>query len=145
MHAHISEIASATYKKAHRHGDGTHVLTLSGNGYSLLWNDDGDFTRVDWKHGVMFPPRAGQFHQHFVTSESASRYVATGWGNMRYPLTEMKRRTNFGRKPGEKPAVSRSVKDGGDQIEYEDQDPRIHAIWLEEMRKKGITPKLTLP
>ena len=37
MHAHISEIAPATYKKAHRHMAGTHVLTLTGDGYSLLW------------------------------------------------------------------------------------------------------------
>ena len=44
--------------------------------------------------------------------------------------------------PGEKQAVSRSVKHGGDQIEYEDQDPQIHQIWLEEMRKAGITPML---
>jgi hypothetical protein len=38
--------------------------------------------------------------------------------------------------------VSKSVKDGGDQIEYEDQDPRIHRIWLEEMRKNGATPRM---
>jgi mannose-6-phosphate isomerase-like protein (cupin superfamily) len=145
MHAHISEIAPATYKKAHRHGAGTHVLTLTGDGYSLLWDEGkSDFTRVDWKHGVVFPPCEGQFHQHFVTSENASRYVATGLGNLRYPLTERKRRTSFA-KAGEKQAVSRSVKEGGDQIEYEDQDPRIHEIWLEEMRKRGITPRLTLP
>ena len=40
------------------------------------------------------------------------------------------------------PAVSKSVKDGGDQIEYEDQDPRIHRIWLEEMRKNAATPRM---
>ena len=89
MHAHISEIAPATYKKAHRHGAGTHVLTLTGDGYSLLWNDgERDFERVDWTYGVVFPPCEGQFHQHFVTSNHASRYVATGLGNLRYPLTE---------------------------------------------------------
>ena len=40
------------------------------------------------------------------------------------------------------PAVSKSVKDGGDQIEYEDQDPRIHRIWLEDMRRNGAPPKM---
>ena len=45
----------------------------------------------------------------------------------------------------EKSASKTSIKMGGDQIEYEDQDPRIHQIWLEEMRKAGITPKLILP
>jgi hypothetical protein len=43
---------------------------------------------------------------------------------------------------GEKGAVSLSIKDGGDQIEYEDQDPRIHREWLEEMKKNGVTPKM---
>jgi hypothetical protein len=138
MHAHMSEIPAAMYKKAHRHIDGAHVLTLTGNGYSLLWHPgDQDFERVDWEYGVVFPPQANQFHQHFVTSNSASRYIATGIGGMRYPLTEEHRRIALG-KPGEKQSLSLSVKDGGDQIEFTDQDPRIHAIWKEEMRKNGI-------
>jgi hypothetical protein len=138
MHAHMSEIAPATYKKAHRHAAGTHVLTLTGGGYSLLWYEqDRDFTRVDWEYGVVFPPLQDQFHQHFVTSNHASRYVAVGTSGVRYPFTEEHRRIGS--------SQSISVKDGGDQIEYEDQDPRIHQIWLEEMRKHGITPLLKLP
>jgi mannose-6-phosphate isomerase-like protein (cupin superfamily) len=137
MHAHMSEIAPATYKKGHRHAAGTHVLTLTGDGYSLLWYEgEPEFTRVEWKHGVVFPPCEGQFHQHFVTSNHASRYIATGLGNLRYPLTQAKRR--------QKQRIALSVKEGGNQIEYEDQDPRIHQMWLEEMRKRGITPKLDL-
>jgi mannose-6-phosphate isomerase-like protein (cupin superfamily) len=145
MHAHISEIAPATYKKAHRHGSGAHVMTLSGAGYSLLWYEGAtDFQRVDWSYGVVFPPIAGQFHQHFVTSNNASRYVAVAPVSARYPLTEADRRTSMSEN-GQKQAVSRSVKEGGDQIEYEDQDPRIHEIWLAEMKKAGITPKLEWP
>jgi len=57
-----------------------------------------------------------------------------------YVFTEQQRRTGgIGR---EKSASKTSIKLGGDQIEYEDQDPRIHPLWLEEMRKRGITPKL---
>jgi quercetin dioxygenase-like cupin family protein len=146
MHAHISEIAPATYKKAHRHTAGTHVMTLSGEGYSLLWDEgQSDFTRVDWTFGTVFPPSDNQFHQHFVTSNNASRYVATGLGGIRYPITERTRQMSIASEDGRKQKLSRSVKDGGDQIEYEDQDPRIHQIWLEEMRKRNITPKLTLP
>jgi hypothetical protein len=43
---------------------------------------------------------------------------------------------------GEKVAFSTSTKEGGDQIEYEDQDPRIHAIWLAELAKHGLTSKM---
>jgi len=145
MHVHISEIAPATYKKGHKHPAGTHVLTLTGGGYSLLWDEGStDYTRVEWKHGVVFPPSEDQFHQHFVTSNFPSRYVATGLGNLRYPLTAKKRVQSFAT-ADRKQITSRSIKDGGNQIEYEDQDPRIHQIWLEEMRKHGITPQLTLP
>lgn len=144
MHAHISEIGVAAYKKAHRHRAGLHVLTVTGTGYSLLWfPGESEFTRVDWKHGTVFPPIDGQFHQHFTTSEVPSRYVATGYGGLRYPFTEQMRGSVFGDGKGGKSQLS--VKDGGDQIEYEDQDPRIHALWLDEMRKAGIAPRFELP
>lgn len=44
----------------------------------------------------------------------------------------------------EKQALSRSIKEGGDQIEYGDQDPRIHPDWLAEMKKNGakVDPKM---
>jgi hypothetical protein len=35
-----------------------------------------------------------------------------------------------------------SVKDGGNQIEYEDQPPDNHAIWLEEMDGKGYLSEM---
>ncbi len=65
--------------------------------------------------------------------------MATGTSNQRYPLTE-EARVNSGTDNAQG-AVARSVKDGGGQIEYEDQDPRIHALWLEEMEKNGVTPQ----
>jgi mannose-6-phosphate isomerase-like protein (cupin superfamily) len=140
MHTHCSEIQPGTYKKAHRHGAGRHVFTVTGKGYSLLWFDgQKDFTRVDWRPGVVFPPIDGQFHQHFVTSKEPSRYLATGVSNMRYPLTEANRRSGSN-DDGSQGNVATSVKLGGGQIEYEDQDPRVHQLWLEEMRKNGVTP-----
>lgn len=37
------------YKKTHRHGPVTHVMSANGVGFSFLWYD---FRRLDWKHGI---------------------------------------------------------------------------------------------
>jgi len=118
-------------------------MCVTGHGYSLLWYaDQQDFQRLDWHYGVVFPPADQQFHQHFNASQHPARYLATGVGGLRYPLTLGNRRSLMGVKPGEKGAVSLSLKEGGDQIEYEDQDKRIHPLWLEEMKKNGVTPRM---
>ena len=72
MHAHVSEMPVGTYKKAHRHIAGYHVMCVGGSGFSLMWHEgDKDFIRIEWKHGVVFPPADQQFHQHFTTSATA--------------------------------------------------------------------------
>lgn len=142
MHAHISEVPVGIYKKAHRHGPGVHVMCVNGDGYSIFWYDgDKDFRRLNWKHGLVFPPADQQFHQHFNTGSKPARYLATGVGGLRYPFITPNRRAHVG-SSGKRGAASTSVKEGGDQIEYEDQDPRIHKEWLEEMKRSGTVPKM---
>ena len=145
MHAHISEMQVGTYKKAHRHGADFHVMCVTGQGYSLLWYEgEPDFNRVDWKHGTVFAPPDRMFHQHFNTSATPARYLATAFGSLRYPFTDSKRKslTGSGADGLKQGGVSTSVKLGGDQIEYEDQSPRIHQLFQEATRKAGVEVKM---
>jgi uncharacterized RmlC-like cupin family protein len=131
MHAHSSQMPVGTYKKAHRHGADFHVFAVTGHGFSLLWYEgDREFVRVDWRHGVVFAPPDQMFHQHFNTAADPARYLAIAMGSLRYPFTADKRRVFMG--------MDVSVKDGGCQIEYEHQDPRIHKMFLQELAKHGV-------
>jgi hypothetical protein len=50
-------------------------------------------------------------------------------GNRRFPFT--------GERKKQAAAFGISFKEGGRQIEYEDQDPYIHKLYLEELAKHG--------
>ena len=52
------------------------------------------------------------------------------FGNLRYPFTASKRATFTG--------MDVSVKSGGRQIEYEDEDPRIRQLFEAELAKMGV-------
>jgi mannose-6-phosphate isomerase-like protein (cupin superfamily) len=135
MHAHMSEMPVGTYKKAHRHGPDFHVFAVTGHGYSIYWyENDADFQRFDWQHGAVFAPADRMFHQHFNTSLEPARYLAVAFGGLRYPFAEDKKKTFLG--------MDVSIKDGGRQVEYEDQDPRIHRMYIEELARFGIQPRM---
>jgi len=137
MHSHIADMPVGTYKKAHRHAADFHVMCVTGTGYSLLWYEgDNDFQRVDWREGTVFAPPDQMFHQHFNSSPEVVRYIATALGSLRYPFTESKRNTWFG-------GYQTSVKDGGDQIEYADQDPRIHRMYEREAKDNDFEVRMS--
>lgn len=132
MHAHASEIPTGSYKKAHRHAAGTHVHAVSGEGYTLLWYEgDSEFKQVPWRHGTMYTPPFWMFHQHFNTCDNPARYLACSLGSRRYPLISLRKKSAEG-------GGSISIQEGGRQIEYQDQDPRIHRKWLEAINKNGV-------
>ncbi len=132
MHAHVSEMPVGTYKKGHRHHPDFHVFTVTGHGYSLLWYEgDEEFTRINWRHGVVYAPADQQFHQHFNTAAHPTRYLAVAYGGLRYPFTEERRQHFLG--------VDKSVSEGGRQIDYADEDPRIRVLYEKELAVSGLT------
>jgi oxalate decarboxylase/phosphoglucose isomerase-like protein (cupin superfamily) len=136
MHSHVSQIPKGRYKKAHRHAAGTHVHAVDGTGYSLLWYDgDSEFREFPWEHGFMYTPPFWMFHQHFNTGPQPARYLACSLGSRRYPFISLRRKSSEG-------AGATSLSQGGRQLEYEDQDPRIHHKWLEALRQTGVPSEM---
>jgi mannose-6-phosphate isomerase-like protein (cupin superfamily) len=114
---HVSEFGVGRYKKAHRHGPGAYVVILSGEGYSLMWPEGDRPRRYDWqKHSLVIPPERW-FHQHFNTGADSARYLA-----LKAP------QSRFGVKNG-LPLSSVSIREGGDQIDYEDEDPMVREMF----------------
>ncbi|MEK9659098.1 MAG: hypothetical protein VW450_04050 [Chloroflexota bacterium] len=138
MHCHISEFQQGTYKKAHRHNAGAHIFCVTGEGYSLLWRegeDPTDTVRVDWKPGTLYaPPDGPTYHQHFNVSPGSSRYLVFGFGGARYPVLETKM-TSYEN-------MDKTTKDGGNQIEYQDEDPRILELYEDELAKRTLNSKM---
>jgi len=129
MAAHISEFPVGTYKKAHRHGPGAHVIILNGTGFTLLWPEGEEPRKVDWHTGSMVVPPDRWFHEHFNSGTEPARYLALRWGSQRYDTG--------GVFSADARLADVSVKKGGLQIEYEEEDPKIHAIFEEELKKNG--------
>jgi hypothetical protein len=135
--AHTSEMPAGAYKKGHRHGPGAHVFAVTGTGFSLLWyENDKEFIRQEWKHGYVYAPPDGMFHQHFNTCPDPARYLAIMFGTKRYPIVQERRAGSEGRR------TDVSIKEGGCQIEYQDQDARIHPMWLKEIKTAGVESKM---
>jgi len=133
---HISEFPVGTYKKAHRHGPGAHLVLLSGSGgYSLVWTkeDRSDMIKCDWQLGSMVTvPNDNCFHQHFNTGNNRARYLALRTGDMGVNVPGMPRIL----------ATEVSVNEGGGQIEYEDEDREIHEIFEKDIKAHGATCKM---
>ena len=139
MKGHVSEFPVGTYKKAHRHGPGAHLFILSGDaGYSLTWTkeDMSDVSKADWKIGsLVIVPSSGCYHQHFNSGSRRARYLAIGYGA-----------------GGEAPGLFApsagpngadvSIKEGGWQVEYDDENPMVLDIFEEDCLKHGAAPAM---
>jgi quercetin dioxygenase-like cupin family protein len=126
--AHISQFPSGQYKKAHRHGPGANIVILGGEGYSLLWQRDGeDPQRVDWGPNSIFVPPDMWWHQHFNSSHDPARYIALRWGSRKYLINHKYEGTLVDRR------------DGGNQIEYDEQSPVVDELFIAECARHGVT------
>ena len=133
---HISEFPIGTYKKAHRHGPGAHLLLLSGTaGFSLVWTkeDRSDMIKCDWQVGSMVVvPNDNCYHQHFNSGTTRARYLAFRPGDL----------GAYSPRGGGGEFADRSLKEGGWQIEYSDEDKEIHGIFENELDKNGATCRM---
>ncbi|MDP2644223.1 MAG: cupin domain-containing protein [Desulfobacterales bacterium] len=138
MKNHVSEFPIGTYKKAHRHGPGAHLVLASGTaGYSLIWTkeDRSDMIKCDWQVGSMvIVPGDDVFHQHFNCGTTRARYLALRSGDMGLMTP--------GKGSSGARMADKSMKEGGWQIEYEDEDHEIHEIFERELAKNGATCRM---
>ncbi|WP_067935017.1 cupin domain-containing protein [Alicyclobacillus kakegawensis] len=130
MNSHISEFPVGTYKKAHLHGPGAHVIILSGEGFSFMWPENSPLRRYDWKEGSMIVPPDRWYHQHFNTGATPARYLA-----LKYEGTAIRNEQGV-------PKAWISKRLGGDQIDYADEDPQVRRVFESELAKHGLQSQM---
>jgi len=126
--SHISQFPVATYKKAHAHGPGAHVIVLSGEGYSLMWPEGDEPKRYEWKYGTLIVPPNAWYHQHFNSGTTPARYLAFKHASPRnaqgVPVSWISRRL------------------GGTQVDYADESPLVRRLFAEALAKHGLSPRM---
>jgi oxalate decarboxylase/phosphoglucose isomerase-like protein (cupin superfamily) len=130
MNSHISQFPIGTYKKAHAHGPGAHVIIMSGEGYSLMWPEGEEPKRYEWKEGSLIVPPNLWYHQHFNTGTTPARYLA-------FKAEGVAIRNAQG---VPKAWISRRL--GGDQIDYADESPRIRQWFTEALARRGLESRM---
>jgi oxalate decarboxylase/phosphoglucose isomerase-like protein (cupin superfamily) len=130
MNSHISQFPIGTYKKAHAHGPGAHVIVMSGEGYSLMWPEGEEPRRYEWKEGSMIVPPNLWYHQHFNTGTTPARYLA-------FKAEGVAIRNAQG-----VPKAWISKRLGGDQIDYADESPRVRQWFVEALARRGLTSRM---
>jgi len=130
MNSHISQFAVGTYKKAHAHGPGAHVIILNGEGFSLMWAEGEEPQRFEWQEGSMIVPPNAWVHQHFNTGTTPARYLA-------FKAEGVAIRNAQG---VPKSWISRRL--GGDQIDYADESPRVRRWFEEALARRGLSSRM---
>lgn len=82
----------------------------------------------------MFVPPDNWFHQHFNVGKSPARYLAITWSSAKYGIQRVSM--------AKVQKIYESVKEGGRQIDYRDEDPEILKVFQQEVSKRGGTVKM---
>lgn len=130
MNSHISQFPVGTYKKAHAHGPGAHVVMLSGEGYTLMWPEGDAPRRYDWQVGTMIVPPNMWFHQHFNTGTTPARYLA-----FKHEGVAIRNAQGV-------PKAWISRRAGGDQIDYADEAPVVRTLFAEALTRNGLQSRM---
>jgi oxalate decarboxylase/phosphoglucose isomerase-like protein (cupin superfamily) len=130
MNSHISQFPTATYKKAHRHGPGAHVIILSGEGYSLMWPEGEEPRRYEWGSGSLIVPPNMWFHQHFNSGAEPARYLA-----FKHEVVSVRNAQGV-------PKAWISQRIGGDQIDYADESEFVRRTFRDALAELGLEPQM---
>jgi oxalate decarboxylase/phosphoglucose isomerase-like protein (cupin superfamily) len=130
MNSHISQFPTGAYKKGHRHGPGAHVIVLGGEGYSLMWPEGEAPRRYDWRLGTMIVPPNMWFHQHFNVGTTPARYLA-----FKHEGVAIRNAQGV-------PKAWISMRIGGDQIDYADEQPAVRTMFAEALAANGLRPNM---
>ena len=136
--SHVSRFQSGYYKKGHSHNSGAHLYIIEGEGFSLLKRGDEPRIRADWHERSLYLSGAGDglwLHEHFNVGKTPAAYLVMGVGRSRKFAANRWQ-------SGESTVLRRgevSSTEGGSQVEYADEDPEIHRIFEEELKKRGVT------
>ncbi|MFM9998001.1 MAG: ethanolamine ammonia lyase-activating protein [Betaproteobacteria bacterium] len=130
MNSHISQFPVGTYKKAHAHGPGAHVIILSGEGYSLMAPEGEPSRQFDWQEGSMIVPPNMWMHQHFNTGSTPARYLA-------FKAEGVSIRNAQG---VPKAWISRRV--GGHQVDYADEPAQVREGFAAALARVGLEPRM---
>ncbi len=146
---HASEWPVGRYHKCHSHGPGAILMGMKSKGFVLVWPErygphpyqDGHGDKVakmNWKAGSIYSPYGefgmygNSFHQHFNTGPEPARHLAVTGGGVGGGAGHLKGEPygDFGKRA--------SIREGGIQIEFEDEDPEIRRMFLEDLRQSGV-------
>lgn len=133
MNTHISQFPVGTYKKAHAHGPGAHVIILAGEGYSLMWPEGEEPKRYEWKPGSMITPPNMWYHQHFNKGTTPARYLA-----FKYEGVAIRNSQGV-----PKAWISRRI--GGHQIDYADESAAVRTTFADALAEKGLESQMHEP